>query len=316
VKVLAKLVAVTGLVFAAVVLAVLVSRGGDAADSVSTQSGLDNGSGESDGESAVRDVFGLEPDDPTVGLTSSSSFEEIVAVMNPCPPGLHVDYRPFSYSFLRATEWAYAVSRTESTPVDGEPGRFTTDFVTEAGAIVEISHGRADWYLVDWGLRDPGVRVLFGLGEEGSRIFTRSFELADGRVFFPGACRDGLNRSLDNVYGADVQAALAEVRSLPLAEAEEYLRTGGGRIEPAPVVEQPVILNPSTVSGEFLDSLQFALVVATIDEVPKASSTICTKSPAGWGDCFFADAETLARGVDVDAYLDDSGVLERVREPD
>jgi len=297
------MLAVIGLVLTAAVLIVVALKDEDKEDLASTQSEANANSGEGQEEAGA-----LEDTDPTLGLTSSSSTEEILTVVNPCPSDVHVDRAPFSEAYPRSTEWAYLESRTDWLPVDGESDWFTTVFNTETRTVV-VSGRPGHWQLVDWGLRDPGVRVLFGLKEEGSRISSISFELDDGRVFFPGLCREGLNRSLVDTYGPDVQVALADVRSLPLAEAQEYLRTGGGRY-PDPLLEEPVIVNPSTVSEEVLNSLQFALVVATIDEVPEVPSTICTKSTFGWGDCFQADTEALANGVAVDAYLNGSGLLE------
>jgi len=283
----------------------LVAVGGGGPSSTRTTTG-DSTSGSGDGPSVGAPG---ESDDAMSGLTASSSTDEVIAAINPCPPDVEYARASFSDTYPNADEWAYIESRGEQIAIEGEPAQFTTSFMTESGSIVELRQPEAIWTVVDWALQDPDIRVVLGVSEETNRLSSVTFEFADGRVFLPGTCREPLNRGLNRGEPGRGQELLAEARRLPTPEAQAFLRTGG-QVATGPEVDPPVILNPSTVSEELLRSLQSVVLVATIDAVPKAPSTICPKSPAGWGDCFFADAESLARGADVEAYVDDTGVLE------
>jgi hypothetical protein len=131
--------------------------------------------------------------------------------------------------------------------------------------------------------------------------------MKDGRTFFPGECQAlALYSPLESRFGEDVDSV---VRAMPGSSPDELSTLLGEASTDTTASTDIVVLNPETASATLLDSLQFSLVDATIS-TPLGDLVICSKSSAGWNDCFPADGRAADIGYVVDAYLGDDGVLE------
>ena len=181
----------------------------------------------------------------------------------------------------------------------------------ERAAAVEITIHASYWDGIDWAL-EHGHDAYLGTADRrdaGNGLHHTIFVMvrtADGRLFFPGSCQDeALYQPLEQTLGSEMRATLEN----SIGRVGADLETALGLPEPA-AQSDVVILNPEEVSEEFLASLQFALLVVTITEPLTDPFTICTRSTAGWNDCFVPDEEALRTGAVLDAYVAQDGHLE------
>jgi hypothetical protein len=184
----------------------------------------------------------------------------------------------------------------------------------DAGEVsrMEVSMYWEFWPGVQWALANGGT-AWAAVGDpqryepKNYLIYVLAFT-ADGRMFMPGDCHDKhLFPVLQDRFGEEIDSRAAEMTRLTGTALRELL---GVVTDAEGQVELPVILNPATVPEALLRSLQFALLAVTVSDVIGSESTICTKSSAGWNDCFVPDARAVAPGYLIDAYLADDGILE------
>ncbi|MEE9414525.1 MAG: hypothetical protein V3V01_04510 [Acidimicrobiales bacterium] len=128
---------------------------------------------------------------------------------------------------------------------------------------------------------------------------------ADGTVFVPGGCGfTTVYQQLVNSRGAEgAIELLLSIRGQTGEALAELLRPP----TPEPL-DTPVLLHPGDVSDKLLDRLQSTLFHFSLSQPLEPGSTICTKVPAGWNDCF--QARDALVGLPMDGYLDDSGEVE------
>lgn len=184
----------------------------------------------------------------------------------------------------------------------------------DAGEVsrMDVSMFWEHWPGVQWALANGGT-AWAAMGDprwyepKNRLIYVLAFT-ADGRMFMPGGCYDKhLYPVLRARFGEEIDSKAVEMTRLTGTALRELL---GVVSDPDGQVDWPVILNPATAPEALLRSLQFALVAITVSDVIGSGSSICTKSSAGWNDCFVPDAGAVEPGYLIDAYLADDGLLE------
>ena len=255
-------------------------------------------------------------------LASDADLNDLRGALAPCvydEGEAERRYAPAAEHLSTVERWL-RVESVEHADRDGDGDRKTlpasitaTDpsQESERPAAIEVTIHASYWDGIDWAL-EHGHDAYLGTADRrdaGNGLHHTLFVMvrtADGRLFFPGSCQDeALFQPLEQALGADMRTTLESTIGRVGADIETALGLPEAEEE-----SDIVILNPEEVSEEFLASLQFALLVVTITEPLTDPYTICTRSSAGWNDCFVPDAESFMTGAVLDAYVAQDGHLE------
>lgn len=252
---------------------------------------------------------GMEPGSE---MGADASVSELNAAFSQCPYP-EADHAPALEFLASPVDWFKLIeAKVDNDDIDSDRPIEVTVVVERDGSTTDeaITLHQSYWPGIEWAMANGGTAWL-AIGDpdiyEGENfvLYVVAFT-ADGRAFFPGTCQAlFLYEPLEVEFGGQLEEVIAEMTGVTGPELAARL----GLVEVDPTGEPIILLNPEDVPEELLRTLQFALLNISISTaIPGA--TICTKSTAGWNDCFVADNTAVTSSVLIDAYIADDGALE------
>lgn len=145
-----------------------------------------------------------------------------------------------------------------------------------------------------------------GLPKDGI-VVAVMHQLANGQARMAGTCETvRLNRALTDAHGEGLGAFSDRATQLVGADLAQFAL-------PEPEIDHPdlpKLLNPDSYPLDELAKLKSVLMFYSVDgEVP--GMTVCSKTGAGWNDCFgLSGTVPDTGGVVMQGFVDNSGVLE------
>jgi len=252
---------------------------------------------------------GAPPPDDADAATLSATFGR-------CDPDQTVDdENPATWIPERAAQyvtvtddWRHLETVTSATRTpQGERYTFPAEVVAD-GTAQEVRVHANLWPGIDWALAHDDD-VWLAMGDDGARepdIVDYVAVFTDDDVWFPGSCKDTrFYQPLHERLGDDTASVLARLPGATPDERDELL---GIERFPAHEPTETILQDADDATLEGLDHLS---VMITADPLDTAETyTFCTRIDAGWNDCLFADDPDLAGGIDINAFVDGTGVLQ------
>ncbi|MEZ5176673.1 MAG: hypothetical protein R2823_10820 [Acidimicrobiia bacterium] len=244
-------------------------------------------------------------------LPADATIGELAATFSVCPEPLDA-IAPAAEYLEEAIGWMKVdrVVRHSDDPDRTLPATVLVQGV-DSTTEEEVSIHGSYWPGIEWALASGG-QVWFAMGDPEMLAFDNMVLYVltytpDGKAFFPGRCQhDILYKPLVQALGEEFDARM---NAIPGKTGDDLVIALRGQL-PVEPPDDVVILNPETAPEKLLESLQFAVVHVTLNAALGPDYTICTYVEAGWNDCFVPDSDAVTIGYAVDAYLDDTGVLE------
>ncbi len=150
------------------------------------------------------------------------------------------------------------------------------------------------------------INVPFN-GLESPPFVYSAILVEDGRVELAGNCASSNEQQLRDFHGDSFDSLAAQVPIAPAGDVSAIERV----IDNETSDDEIVLLNSADVSEEFLDDLEEAVLVFSVDKQVTADQLICVEATAGWNDCLPTGLELFQEGQRVvhDIFLSADGVL-------
>ncbi len=266
------------------------------------------GSAAVDLESGAGSSFTEESGFEELADSSSSSTEDLIESLSPCPDS-EIEWKQLPQIAERIDTWWAIDSMDNSTAVVARTSgvSFEAANVTLGSDVEKVELGVHGDLVpsIDWALRNE---ASVHLGTSENLAFAAAIRLNDGRTIFGGQCQHELiHGGALRMLGDDADTFFDKLTTVI---GPELVALATGQDAVVVPVDDIVRLNPADVSEDTLASLQSVILFYALDK-SLPNRTICSRTGAGWNDCFGTDGFVGDNGgVWIEAFVDDSGILD------